>query len=57
MLRKSCLTTMFCISDITVLLSLTVFHNIVTDTLPQTSIELPIIGTGALSFLDGPTEE
>ena len=32
-------------SDITVLLSLTVFHNIVNDTLPQVSDSVPVIGT------------
>ena len=33
------------ISDITVLLSLTVFHNIVNDTLPQVSTTVPVIGS------------
>lgn len=35
---------------VTILLSLTVFHNIVTDTLPQVSDAMPILGT--LSLLD-----
>ena len=34
-----------CFSDITVLLSLTVFHKIVKDTLPQVSDSVPVIGT------------
>ena len=37
--------TFFLVSDITVLLSLTVFHNIVADTLPQVSDSLPVIGS------------
>ena len=38
------------IAGVTILLSLTVFHNIVTDTLPQVSDAMPILGT--LSLLD-----
>ena len=35
----------FVVSGVTILLSLTVFHNIVTETLPQVSDAMPLLGT------------
>ncbi len=40
---SSCLFCFF--AGVTILLSLTVFHNIVTDTLPQVSDAMPLLGT------------
>ena len=36
---------LFVVSGVTILLSLTVFHNIVTETLPQVSDAMPLLGT------------
>ena len=36
---------LFSVSGVTILLSLTVFHNIVTETLPQVSDAMPLLGT------------
>ena len=42
---SSVIKVLFVVSGVTILLSLTVFHNIVTETLPQVSDAMPLLGT------------
>ena len=43
--RCTSIKVIFVVSGVTILLSLTVFHNIVTETLPQVSDAMPLLGT------------